>query len=151
MKFRFFLALVGLVGALVLDSGVSRAGDERLALKGYDTVGYFTKGQPMMGDPQYRHTWDGSIYQFASAKHLEMFKADPDRWLPQHRNFCTAALSRGEIKTPDPNNWIVHEGRLYLFAGAKGPSRLLADAERVKATANANFDKFSKAPAGLRQ
>jgi YHS domain-containing protein len=150
-RFSLLLMLAGLIGALVLGSTVVQASEERLALKGYDTVAYFTEKRPMMGDPKYQHEWDGAIYRFASAKHLDMFKADPDRYLPQHRNFCSASLARGEQVTPDPNYWIVHEGRLYLFGGPKGPDRLLADPEGLKARANANFQKFSRSSAGARQ
>jgi YHS domain-containing protein len=147
-RFSLLLMLAGLIGALVLGSTVVQASEERLALKGYDTVAYFTEKRPMMGDPKYQHEFDGALYRFASAKHLEMFKADPDRYLPQHRNLCTASLSRGEQVLPDPNHWIIHEGRLYLFGGPKGPSLLLTDADGMKARANANFQKFWKSPAG---
>jgi YHS domain-containing protein len=150
-RFSLLLMLAGLIGALVLGSTVVQASEERLALKGYDTVAYFTEKRPMMGDPKYQHEFDGALYRFASAKHLEMFKADPDRYLPQHRNFCTAALSRGEIVIPDPNNWIVHEDRLYLFGKSIGPGRLLADAEGMKARADANFAKLSNTAKRARQ
>ena len=68
---RFSLILAGIIGALFLGSGAgTQAADDRLALKGYDPVAYFTEKRPMLGDPQHRHEWDGAIYQFASAKNL---------------------------------------------------------------------------------
>jgi YHS domain-containing protein len=83
------LILAGVIGVLFLGSNaVAQASDDRLALKGYDTVAYFTDKRPMVGNSQYQHEWDGAIYRFASAKHLELFKANPDRYLPQYHNWC---------------------------------------------------------------
>ena len=49
----------------------------------------------MVGDPQYQHTWDGATYRFTSDKHLQLFKADPDRYLPQYNNWCAASVAKG--------------------------------------------------------
>ena len=65
------------------------------ALKGYDPVAYFTEKRPMVGDSQYQYEWDGAVYRFASAKHLALFKSDPDRYLPQYNNWCAASMAKG--------------------------------------------------------
>ena len=144
--------LVAMVASLFIGLGTDAYGaEDGLAIKGYDPVAYFTESKPMPGDAQFRYEWDGAVYQFASAKHLELFKADPDRYLPQHRNLCTAAMSRGEKVIADPNNWTIHEGRLYLFGKPVGPGKLLADPAGVKARADANYDKVSQLPDPVQQ
>ena len=37
------------------------------------------------------------------------------RYAPQFENFCAMALSKGEIVEADPENWLISEGRLYVF------------------------------------
>ena len=92
-----------------------------VALKGYDPVAYFTEKRPMVGNSQYQHEWDGAIYRFASAKHLELFKAEPDRYLPQYNNWCAASVAKGEKVSGNPEWWLVVDGRLYLFGKPIGP------------------------------
>ena len=95
-NFKVWLMLAGVVVVLCGFGAPAQADDQRLALKGYDPVAYFTEKHPTKGDPQYQHDWDGATYRFASAKHLELFKADPDRYLPQYSNWCAASVAKGE-------------------------------------------------------
>ena len=134
------LALVG-----VISLGASMASAAELALKGYDPVAYFTEKRAMAGSAQFRHEWDGATYQFASAKHLELFKADPDRYLPQYSNLCAASVAKGAKVQGQPEYWMVQDGRLYLFGGPQGPALMRADAT-MKSTADRNFSSVSKLP-----
>ena len=89
---RDSLKILSLIAAIFLGSGVLALAEQRLALKGYDPVAYFTEKRAMLGDAQHQYNWDGSTYRFASTKHLELFKADPDRYLPQYiTGWCTMA------------------------------------------------------------
>ncbi len=83
-RLSFYFILAGFILTLILAASVVTQADEgRLALKGYDPVAYFTDKRAMLGDAQYRYEWDGAIYHFASAKHLELFKTEPERCLTQ--------------------------------------------------------------------
>ena len=96
-KLSLSLVLASLIGLLSLASSVvAQPNADRLALKGYDPVAYFTDKRPMLGDPQYQYEWDGAVYRFASAKHLDLFKESPDRYLPQYNNWCAASVAKGE-------------------------------------------------------
>jgi hypothetical protein len=55
-----------------------------LAIKGYDTVAYFTEGKAVKGNGQHLFTWNEAIWQFANAEHKELFAANPDKYVP-HR------------------------------------------------------------------
>jgi hypothetical protein len=97
------------------------AGEASLAIKGYDTVAYFTDGRPLQGLPEIEYVWDGQRYRFATAEHRELFRADPTRYAPQFANFCAMSLSKGEIVVADPESWLINEGKLYLFGRPEGP------------------------------
>jgi YHS domain-containing protein len=58
-----------------------------VAIKGYDTVAYFTLGEPTLGSPEFEHEWRGAKWRFANAEHLEMFKQDPERYAPQYGGY----------------------------------------------------------------
>lgn len=148
---RRSLLLVGLVAGLSFGLGTANGLDDRLAIKGYDPVAYFTDAKPTLGDPRYEYEWDGAVYQFASAKHLDLFKADPDRYAPQYQNWCTAALSKGYRLVADPNIWLIHEGRLYLFGAPAGPAKFAADPAAFVSNADANYPRVSGLPEWPRQ
>ena len=86
-----------------------------LAIKGYDPVAYFTDGKPTPGITAFEYEWDEHLWRFSSAEHRKLFKADPVRYAPQFGNYCAMALSMGQIVTADPNNWLISDGKLYVF------------------------------------
>jgi YHS domain-containing protein len=92
-----------------------------LAIKGYDPVAYFTDGKPVPGRPEIAHDWDQHHYLFASAEHRDLFKADPVRYAPQFGNFCAMALAKGLVIVANPENWLISEGKLYVF-GSPAPA-----------------------------
>jgi YHS domain-containing protein len=143
---RESLVLAGLAAAIFLGwNAIAQAVEPRIALKGYDPVAYFTDERATIGDPQYQYEWDGAVYRFASAQHLTLFKADPDRYLPQYDNWCAASVSKGEKVYGNPEWWLVVDGRLYLFGRPIGPGLMSKDAGMIR-KADANWPKVSEMP-----
>jgi YHS domain-containing protein len=141
------LILATFIAILCLTSAaMAQAGDDRLALKGYDPVAYFTEKRPIVGAPQYRHEWDGAIYQFASAEHLALFRVKPDRYLPQYNNWCAASVAKGAKVHGNPEWWVVIDDRLYLFGKPIGPGLMKADPAAMKSQADENWTKVSLLP-----
>src|SRR5688572_7743332 len=119
---KFSLVLAGLIGFVFFASGaVAQPSGDRLALKGYDPVAYFIEKRPMVGNPQYQYEWDDAVYRFASAKHMELFKVEPDRYLPQYNNWCAASVAKGVKVHGNPEWWLVVDDRLFLFGKPIGP------------------------------
>ena len=92
-----------------------------LAIKGYDPVAYFTDGKPTPGLATIEHMWHGFRYRFARAEHRDLFKADPVRYAPQFENFCAMALAKGELVEANPENWLISDGKLYVFGKPPRP------------------------------
>ena len=90
-----------------------------LAIKGYDPVAYFTDARPILGSPDIELEWDDHRYRFATVAHRDMFKGDPVHYVPQFGNFCAMALAKGELIQANPENWLINDGKLYVFG--KGP------------------------------
>ncbi|MEA5468421.1 YHS domain-containing (seleno)protein, partial [Spirulina sp. 06S082] len=52
------------------------------ALKGYDPVAYFSKGEPVQGKDEFSFDWDDATWYFASAENRDKFAANPDKFAP---------------------------------------------------------------------
>jgi hypothetical protein len=120
-------ALGLLVAGAALPAQARAADAAPLAIQGYDPVAYFTLGAPARGRPELDHDWDEQHYLFARPEHRDLFKADPARYAPQFAGVCAMALTRGEIDEPNPEYWLVSDGKLYLFGKPIGPALFRKD------------------------
>jgi hypothetical protein len=109
---------------------------EKVAIRGYDTVAYFTDGKPVQGVPQFESVWQGAHWRFANAEHRELFMSKPEHYAPRFGGYCVMAMTQGETARPDPEAWVIIDGRLYLGAGSddidtlkKDPAGNIAKAE----------------------
>jgi hypothetical protein len=121
---------------------------DRLAIGGYDPVAYFTDGQPLLGKPEFEHAWDGARYRFVSAQHMTLFRSDPDRFAPQFAGSCAMAMSRGMKVEADPKNWLISNGRLFVFFSSDAVTRFQADLPGAAAGADKNWEQLKNAPFG---
>ena len=128
---------------LALAAGIASA-DERkliatdvnhLAIRGYDTVAYFTDGKATKGSSDFVYVWGDARWQFATAAHRDMFVADPDSYAPQYGGFCAGSMATGELSVANPTKWIIVNGKLYMFAGT-GLASPLSAGEIAAADAN---------------
>jgi YHS domain-containing protein len=90
-----------------------------VAIKGYDTVAYFTDGKAMKGSKKFTHKWLGTPWYFANAKHRDMFEADPTKYAPQFGGYCALGVGlKGNshaAENIDPvNAWRIIDGKLYF-------------------------------------
>jgi YHS domain-containing protein len=141
MKFARRPLLI-LAAALVASPAMAQStpSDGKVAIRGYDAVAYFTLGRPEQGNPSISHQWDGRRYLFANEIHRELFVRDPDKYAPQFAGLCSAGMSAGMKIEADPKNWIISDGRLFLFAGVAGPERARNDPTLLR-RADANWAK----------
>ncbi len=97
------------------------------ALKGYDTVAYFTEGKPVKGDKRYATQWKGADWHFASQANLDRFVADPEAYAPQYGGYCAWAVSQGSTASADPTIWAIVDDKLYVNYNRKIGKRWEAD------------------------
>ena len=120
---------------------------DALAIEGYDPVAYFPEGggKPLEGDKNISFTHNGVTYRFASKEHLDLFKANPDKYEPAHGGWCTYAMgAKGEKVEIDPESFVVENGRLFLFYKDffnDTRKKFLADKAKLLAAADANWKK----------
>jgi len=72
------------VFSVLADAPWGLAGDHKIpintdavgvAIKGYDTVAYFTDGRAVKGTAEFETLWQDARWHFANAQHRDMFKA----------------------------------------------------------------------------
>lgn len=126
MLFTRRTATAACVLALVSSPGTA-VESTPIAIQGYDPVAYFTLQRATPGVAQFEYDWDEHRWQFSTAQHRDLFRADPVRYAPQFANFCAVALARGEVLQANPEYWLISDGKLYLFGKAKGPELFRKD------------------------
>jgi YHS domain-containing protein len=90
-------------------------GADKIALKGYDPVSYFTQSVPAKGKKEINTVYQGVTYYFATEEDRKAFAAFPAKYLPSYGGWCATAMAKGEKVQVDLNNFKVTNGRLFLF------------------------------------
>ena len=103
-------ALLGVAGA----GGPLNKDSDNIAIKGYDTVAYFTEGQAVKGDSELELSWRNARWLFANERHRAMFAEAPERYAPQFGGLCAGAVIRGVVVKADPEAWTIVDGKLYM-------------------------------------
>ncbi len=88
---------------------------DKLALSGYDPVGYFTLNKALKGRKEINAQHRGVTYWFASEENKKLFTESPTKYLPTYGGWCATAMAKGEKVEIDPTNFKVTNGRLFLF------------------------------------
>jgi len=90
-------------------------GSNNIAIDGYDVVSYF-ENKPVKGDEKFSYVYEDFTFYFSSASHLESFKAEPIKFLPQYGGYCAYAMAKnGKAVKVDPKTYEIRDGKLYLF------------------------------------
>ena len=90
-------------------------GADKVALSGYDPVGYITLNKALKGRKEISMSHRGVTYNFATEENKKLFTKSPDKYLPTYGGWCATAMAKGEKVEIDPTNFKVTNGRLFLF------------------------------------
>lgn len=121
-------------------------GSDKVALSGYDPVGYFTAAKALKGQPGIKASHDGVTYQFATEENRKLFIAAPEKYLPTYGGWCATAMAKGEKVEIDPTNFKVTNSRLFLFFKAFYANAIKdwnKDEPNLTTKADANWKKIS--------
>ena len=58
-----------------------------IAIKGYDTVAYFTEGRAVKGESKFSYEWNDAKWYFKNAEHRDQFASDPERYAPKYGGY----------------------------------------------------------------
>jgi YHS domain-containing protein len=112
-----FIRSFVLVAALFLIPGLALAGTtphSMVAVQGYDVVTYQTDGKPQQGNGNHLTTYNGVTYIFVNEANKNMFKSNPEKYVPVYGGYCAYGVAVGKKFVGDPEIWEVVDGKLYL-------------------------------------
>ena len=110
-----------------------------LAIKGYDTVSYFTKGKPTKGSDKFTAAYNGAIYQFSTADNRDLFQSEPSKYAPQYGGFCAFGVTMNKKFDTDPTAWHIRGDKLYLNLNKDVQKKWVTDIPGFIETAQINW------------
>lgn len=121
-------------------------GKDKVALSGYDPVGYFTLNKALKGRKEINAQHRGVTYWFASEENKKLFTESPTKYLATYGGWCATAMAKGEKVEIDPTNFKITNGRLFLFFKAFYANAIKdwnKDESGQTAKADANWKKIA--------
>ncbi len=115
-----------------------------IAIRGYDTVAYFTQSKPVEGSDQYSTEWSGATWKFSTQEHLDLFIAEPEKYAPQYGGYCAYGVAQESLVKIEPDQWTVVDGKLYLNYNEKLNKKWQEDIPGFVKTADSLFEKLLK-------
>jgi len=110
-----------------------------IALDSYDVVNYYDKKKANKGDVTFNYKLDDVNWFFTSGQHMRLFKATPNKYIPQFGGYCVYTISKGYTHPPDLNSWHLEKGKLYFFSDEQTKKLALADWKNVLSNAQLNW------------
>ncbi|MBA6408901.1 MAG: YHS domain-containing (seleno)protein [Enterobacterales bacterium] len=102
-------------GASAKDDAVNTGWFNNTAIKGYDSVAYFTQNKAVKGSDKYTFSYLGADWHFSSEENKTAFAENPKRYAPQYGGWCAYAMAdEGNAVGIDPEAFYIHEDKLYL-------------------------------------
>ena len=106
LRIGILTLLLVLLGTVNAETPVNKD-EDNIAISGYDSVAYFTKGRAVKGRLDHQFVWNDARWLFASGDHRDLFAASPESYAPQFGGFCAGAMTRGIEVKADPEAWTI--------------------------------------------
>ena len=114
------------------------------AILGYDPVAYFTVGKPVKGRDDLAFEYLGAKWKFSSQAHLDLFKANPQKYAPQYGGYCAYGVSQDNLVSIEPDKFRIIDDKLYLNYDASVQETWLKDPAGYIRQADAKFQSLLK-------
>ena len=80
----------------------------------------------MPGQAEYTVTHEGRLYRFASMLTFNLFRRDPERFVPVNNGNCPVTqVELGKQQPGNPKFGVLYQGRLYLWRDRRRPQAVL--------------------------
>ena len=90
------------------------------AVDGNCIVCLYEMGELVPGKKEFSAIYDRQTYHFPGAKQLQMFRANPAKYVPALAGDCSVCFEKMGIRVPGKAQyWVKQKGRLYLFPSDK--------------------------------
>lgn len=114
-------------------------------LEGWCPAAYILAHKAIKGDAKYTSVYRGNLYHLSSAEAKAAFEKDPEKYFPQYGGYGTEGMSKGKKYPPDPAQFRIVDGKVYLFFGKKAKARFDADPQAMIRLADQQWPKVRDA------
>jgi YHS domain-containing protein len=91
--------------------------ENQLALSGFCPVSLVSDKRLVQGQAEYTVTHEGRLYRFASILTFNLFRRDPERYVPVNNGNCPVTqIEQGTLQPGNPKFGVLYQGRLFLCA-----------------------------------
>jgi YHS domain-containing protein len=105
--------------------------ESNVALLGFCPVSLVSDRRLIEGQIEYTVTHEGRLYRFANMLTFNLFRRDPERYVPVNDGDCPVTqVDRGTRQPGNPKFGVLYEGRLYLCASDAERKRFFAQPDR---------------------
>lgn len=139
---------VWLLLTMILLAQTAQAQPERcyvrdgVAIKGYDPVAYHREGKARKGDSTHQASYDDAVWHFVSAENRALFEEEPAKYAPAYGGYDAFFMAEDRRARVDPEDFMLHEGRLFLFKDRGAMSVFRQDLARNIAKADYWYQQF---------
>jgi YHS domain-containing protein len=109
------LALIASTVGMTQDRKANNVDNSTIHLQGYSPVSYLDLGIAQKGLKEFKSEHEKITYYFTSAAQKSKFDKNPNKYKPQYGGFCAFGTYAGAKFRPDPNKFIVKDGKYFLF------------------------------------
>jgi YHS domain-containing protein len=118
--------------------------DNTVALHGYDPVAYFTRDRAVRGNRRILERLGGATYYFASGASRYTFLENAPKYQPQFGGFCATSMAQSRREDIDPENFLIFDGKLYLFSSDDARARFMQNPRATIAAATHNYFEMAQ-------
>ena len=138
----FLVALVALFSLQAIAAEKPVFTKNGAAIRGYDTVAYFTLNKPVKGQKSFSVSYRGVNWHFSSEQNKQLFLANPKKYAPQYGGHCAFAMANDNLVSVDPKAFTIVDDKLYLNYSLAVRKRWVKDIPGYIADADENWVKF---------
>ena len=111
-----------------------------IAMEGYDILTFFDKA-PKKGTTDFIVEYEGIKYLFVTEDHMNSFKAEPKKYLPQFGGFCAVAAAFDKVEELQQYDlYEVVDGKLYFNRNEKAAKIWKKKRKKLIRNANNNWN-----------
>ena len=108
--------------------------ETQLALSGYCPVSLVSDKRLVQGQAEYTVAHEGRLYRFANLVTCNLFRRDPQRYVPSNGGNCPVAqIERKAAEPGDPRFGVLFQNRLFLCATDSDRQKFLKEPARYAA------------------
>ena len=128
-RLSFLIAMVFSIPSFAVDPVYTKLFSDN-AIRGYDTVAYFTQNKAIEGKDEFAFEYKDATWLFSTQEHLDLFKENPEKYEPQYGGYCAYAVSQNKTASIQPDLFTIHDDKLYLNYSRKINDKWLENKEK---------------------